>query len=115
MPVKRKFSYFLPSGVARPVSFFYFQQTFIPSMKWFCLLFTALAFTANAQTRWFVSAGTNTVTQFTAEPNLGLTSTSTNSISSGTSNNDNKFGKYLRLSLTMEKRVYGPYYWLTGF
>ena len=82
-------------------------------MKWFLLPLIVLAFNSTAQTRWFVSAGANTATQFTAEPNLntgipGL-------ISAGTSNSDNKFGKYLRLSLTMEKRVYGPYYWLTGF
>ena len=85
-------------------------------MKWFFFLPILFLLSSNllGQTRFFISGGANTTTQFIAEPNLNL-GLSNNSISAGAVNQDNSFGKYLRLGLTIEKRLFGPYYWLTGF
>jgi len=77
------------------------------------LLVFSLCANGYGQTRLFISGGANTTTEFVAEPNLnpGL---GNNFISTGTDNVNNSIGKYLRLGLTIEKRLYGPYYWITG-
>jgi hypothetical protein len=78
-----------------------------------CLFLWLLCFQIHAQTRIFISAGTNSNTEFTGGPslNLGLTN---NSISTGSYTTDPTFGRYLCLDLSIEKRLYGPYYWLSG-
>jgi len=84
-------------------------------MKWlFSLSLLFLIFsTAHGQTRLFISGGTNTTTEFVAEPNLSP-NLGSSFISTGADNVNNSVGKYLRLGFTIEKRLYGPYYWLTG-
>ncbi len=83
-------------------------------MKWLCLpLLCLLTLKLCGQTRLFVSAGTNTFTQFTGEPSLNPVPVY-NFISAGADNQDKRFAKYWRLGFTMENRLYGPYYWLTG-
>jgi hypothetical protein len=78
-----------------------------------CLIIYLLCFDIKAQTRLFISAGTNNDTQFSSGPNLNL-GLANNSISLGSYGEDKKFGRYFCVDLTMEKRLYGPYYWLTG-
>jgi hypothetical protein len=79
----------------------------------FALFLCLLCFGIKAQTRIFISAGTNSNTEFTGGPtlNLGLAN---NSISTGSYTRDGSFGRYLCLDLTIERRLYGPYYWLSG-
>ncbi|MBL7872211.1 MAG: hypothetical protein JNM78_11405 [Cyclobacteriaceae bacterium] len=61
----------------------------------------------------FFSVGTNVNTEFTARPNLNL-GVLNNSISTGSYTAEYNWGKYLRFDFTVEKRFFGPYYWLTG-
>ncbi len=68
---------------------------------------------AVGQTRMFFSLGTNVNTEFTARPNLSL-GIPNNSISTGSYSAEYNWGKYLRIDFTIEKRFFGPYYWLTG-
>lgn len=65
------------------------------------------------QTRVFFSLGTNVNTEFIAGPNLNLGLTN-NAFSVGSYTKEYNWGKYLRYDLTIEKRFFGPYYWLTG-
>jgi hypothetical protein len=74
-----------------------------------CLVFSEM----RAQTRLYVSAGSNWDTYFSGGPNLHLGLTN-NSVFIGGDSQDKKFGRYLRLDLTLEKRLYGPYYLLSG-
>jgi hypothetical protein len=78
-----------------------------------CLFLWLLCFQINAQTRIFISGGTNSNTEFTGGPSLNL-GLANNSISTGSYTEDGSFGRYLCLDLTVEKRLYGPYYWLSG-
>jgi hypothetical protein len=78
-----------------------------------CLAICLFCFDMKAQTRLFISAGTNSKTEFSAGPNLNL-GLANNSISLGSYGEDGKFGRYFCADLMMEKRLYGPYYWLTG-
>ncbi|MBK5277807.1 MAG: outer membrane beta-barrel protein [Bacteroidia bacterium] len=71
------------------------------------------SFRAAGQTRMFFSVGTNVNTELTASPNLSL-GISNNSISTGSYTTEYNWGKYLRFDFTIEKRFFGPYYWLTG-
>ncbi|HXA02457.1 MAG TPA: hypothetical protein VNW99_10745, partial [Cytophagaceae bacterium] len=79
----------------------------------YCLLICLYCFEIKAQTRVYISAGSNSYTQFTGGPNLNL-GIANNSISLGSYTEDRSFGRYLRLDLTTERRLYGPYYWLSG-
>lgn len=72
-----------------------------------------LSGSAAGQTRVFMSLGTNVNTEFIAAPNLNL-GLANNSFSSGSYTTEYNWGKYLRYDLTIEKRFFGPYYWLTG-
>jgi hypothetical protein len=78
-----------------------------------CLVICLFCIEINAQTRIYLSAGTNSNTQFSAGPNLNL-GIPNNSVFVGSDSQDKSFGKYCRLDFTIERRLYGPYYWLTG-
>jgi hypothetical protein len=79
-----------------------------------CVFITCLlSVSAIGQTRLFFSLGTNVNTEFIAGPNLNL-GLANNSISLGSYTTEYNWGKYLRCDLTIEKRFFGPYYWLTG-
>jgi hypothetical protein len=78
-----------------------------------CLLICLCCFETKAQTRIFFSAGSNSSTQFSGGPNLNL-GLANNSVFVGSDSDDRSFGKYLCLDLTTERRLYGPYYWLSG-
>lgn len=83
-------------------------------MKIACaLLLMFFSFLATGQTRVFLSMGTNVNTEFIAGPNLNL-GLSNNAFSIGSYTTEYNWGKYLRYDLTIEKRFFGPYYWLTG-
>ncbi|MBX9851839.1 MAG: hypothetical protein K2X86_08780 [Cytophagaceae bacterium] len=73
-----------------------------------CLCF----FEIKAQTRVFVGVAYTGAT-FGAKPNLNL-GWQGNSIFLGTENLDNTFGRYLHFDLMVERRLFGPYYWLSG-
>ena len=77
------------------------------------LILCFLCFAARAQTRLFFSVGTNWDTQFSGGPNLNL-GLNNNSIFVGSDSHDQNLLRYLRLDFTVERRLYGPYYWLTG-
>jgi hypothetical protein len=78
-----------------------------------CLLICLYCFEIKAQTRVFISAGLNWDTKFTGGPNLNF-GLANNSISTGSYTEDRSLGRYLSLDLTTERRLYGPYYWLSG-
>ncbi|MFL5729615.1 MAG: hypothetical protein ACJ75J_09040 [Cytophagaceae bacterium] len=66
-----------------------------------------------AQTRIFCSAGYNSITDFYGGANLNL-GLNNNSISVGSYSTEYSFCKYNRFDLTLERRLYGPFYWLSG-
>ena len=84
----------------------------IKIVLWGCFICTCFLPSA-AQTRMYLSVGTNVNTEFIAEPNLNLGLTN-NSFSTGSYTTDYSWGKFPRVDLTIEKRFFGPYYWLTG-
>lgn len=78
-----------------------------------CLLVSLVNVKLSAQTRLYFSLASNTTTEFTAGPNLGL-GLNNNSFSVGSFEEEKTFGKYLRADLNFEKRLYGTLYWVSG-
>ena len=68
---------------------------------------------ASAQTRYYVSLGTNSSVDYFTEPNFNL-GFNNNSITVGGQYDDRSFGKYNMFDVHLEKRLFGSLYFVTG-
>jgi hypothetical protein len=73
------------------------------------LLFSKTA----AQTRFYISVGTNSNVEYVTEPNFNL-GFSNNAITTGGHFDDQSFGKYNMFDVHLEKRLFGSLYLVTG-
>ena len=79
----------------------------------FFLLFLC-SFEIKAQTRVFFAVGHSSAI-FGARPNFNLgLQLQGSSVFLGTESTDYTFGRYPRVDLTVERRLFGPYYWMSG-